>query len=93
MIDEYNLIKEQQACISKTIDALWEKYQKLQVDYEARLNADMAAMLTEIQITLEEMLANETLSDNRREISDVGVGIELCLPVIQEKINSLKEQT
>lgn len=85
---KYALHENKQA-FDIAIDTM-HKYQQMQADYEQRLKADMVAMLTDIQITLEEMLANETLSDNRHEISDVGVGIELCLPVIQQKINALQ---
>ena len=84
MIDEYEDIKTQQKCVSKTIDTLWEmaqKYQQLQADYENRLKADMAAMLTDIQLEIRE--------------HDPGCGWEgyadknVIDCIIQQKINEL----
>lgn len=37
LIDEYEAIKTQQECVSKTIDTLWkmaQKYQQLQAEYK-----------------------------------------------------------
>ena len=58
------------------------KYQMMQADYENRLKADMVAILTEIQLEIEEM--------------DSGCGWEGYRPtaqvigLIQQKINELK---
>lgn len=49
--------------------------------YEARLKADMVAMLTEIQLEIEE------LDPSGNEWSD---SLDACNEVIQQKINALK---
>lgn len=70
--------------IDGAIDKLC-KYQMMQADYEARLRADMVAMLEEILLEIEEM--------------DSGCGWEGYRPtaqvigLIQQKITSLKEDT
>lgn len=56
------------------------KYQQLQADYETRLKADMVAMLTEIQLEIEEL---DTPSN--------GDAYMTCSDIIQQKINALKE--
>ena len=57
------------------------KYQLMQADYEARLKADLAAMLTEIQLEIEEL---DPFGD---EWSD---SLDACSDIIQQKINALK---
>ena len=87
LIDEYEDIKTQQECVSKTIDTLWkmaQKYQQLQADYENRLKVDMVAMLTDIYMEIEEL---DTPSDS----DSYDAGIVDCEELIQQKINSLKE--
>ena len=66
------------------------KYQMMQADYEARLKADMAAMLTEIQLEIEEMfgLCTEIHGDEWNEINTVHS--QDVLSLIQQKINALK---
>lgn len=51
-------------------------------DYEARLKADMVAMLTEIQLEIEEL---DPCGD---EWSD---SLDACNDIIQQKINALQE--
>lgn len=57
------------------------KYQQLQADYEARLKADMVAMLTEIQLEIEE-------SENCGKAFHLG--LQMASNIIQQKINALK---
>ena len=61
--------------------------------YEARLKADMVAMLTELQLEIEEMsgLCTEIHGDEWNEINIVHS--QDVLSLIQDKINKLKEQT
>ena len=67
--------------IDGAIDTM-RKYQMMQADYETRLKADLVAMLTEIQLEIEEM--------------DSGCGWEGYRPtaqvigLIQQKINELE---
>jgi hypothetical protein len=49
-------------------------------DYEKRLKADMVAMLTELQLEIEEL-----------DTPNNGSAYMDCAEIIQEKINSLKE--
>ena len=77
-------------CIAVAVDTM-RKYQMFQLDYEARLKADMVAMLSEIQLEIEEIekftntvgweLRAKTPEEIKKECSDI----------IQQKINSLKE--
>lgn len=69
----YNQAKDE------AIDTM-RKYQHLQADYENRLKADMVAMLTEIQLEIEELDA----SGNDWSYMN-------CSEIIQQKIDSLKE--
>lgn len=55
-------------------------------DYEARLRADMVAMLTEIQLEFEEL-------EPEYDCNSYSCGIADCYRTIQEKITSLKEAT
>jgi hypothetical protein len=63
-------------------------------DYENRLKADMVAMLTEIQLEIEEIKPLEPTDDEDWQCGCFH-GLELmqdkCLKLIQEKINNLKE--
>ena len=56
-------------------------------DYETRLKADMVAMLTELQLEIEEVKTQSRFD----EAWDGAV--EQCSEIIQQKINSLKENT
>ena len=53
-------------------------------DYENRLKADMVAMLTEIQLEIEE-------SENCGKAFHLG--LQMASNIIQQKINSLKEKS
>ena len=57
------------------------KYQMFQIDYEARLKADLVAMLTEIQLEIEE-------SENCGKAFHLG--LQMASNIIQQKINGLK---
>lgn len=62
--------------------------------YEARLKSDMVAMLTEIQLEIEEIKPLEPTDDEDWQYGCFH-GLELmqdkCLKLVQQKINSLKE--
>ena len=55
------------------------KYQQMQSNYENRLKADMVAMLTEIQLEIEEL---DTPNNSDAYMT--------CSDIIQQKINSLQ---
>lgn len=63
------------------------EYRLMKADYENRLKADMVAMLTEIQLEIEE-LKNEPAHCHHFER-----GIRFSSDIIQQKIDALKEQT
>ena len=54
--------------------------------YEARLKADMIAMLTELQLEIEETVKEEEPIDKKW-----ANGLHYSEKIIQQKINSLKE--
>ena len=56
--------------------------------YENRLKADMVAMLTEIQIEFDEKYWRDTQGYIIRR-NGFNSGIEICIDIIQEKINAL----
>ena len=81
---EIGEIKEYQYYIERdklTIDTM-RKYQQLQADYEARLKADMVAMLTEIQLELEEVYKNAN--------NPYHYGLLDVHRIIEERIDALK---
>ena len=63
-------------------DELKANITMMRLDYEARLKADMVAMLEEIQLEIEEL---DPFGD---EWSD---SLDACNDIIQQKINSLKD--
>lgn len=70
-----------------TIDTA-RKYQMMQDHYEARLKADMVAMLTEIQLEIEE---SEPLCNECDYAIDDCTSKAKVNDIIQQKINGLKE--
>lgn len=57
-------------------------------DYETRLKADMVAMLTELQLEIEEKFNDRPFSYNHHQRTEFYRDVD---EVIQKKINSLKE--
>jgi len=57
-------------------------------DYENRLKADLVAILTELQTEIEDLYPEHQCSG---ELTGFAEAIETITPIIQEKINSLKE--
>lgn len=76
-------------CLDEAIDTM-RKYQMFQTKYIKRLKADMVAMLTEIQIEFDEKYWRDTQGYIIRR-NGFNSGIEICIDIIQQKINSLKE--
>ena len=66
------------------------KYQMMQADYEARLKADMVAMLTEIKLECEENTVRWYVGRVDGKSDDV-VLIDTLNEIIEQKINALKE--
>ena len=87
LIDEYEDIKTQQECVSKTIDTLWkmaQKYQQLRAEYEKRLKADMVATLEELKKEVFVELAHADAD------GIIVVDMDDFNNFIQQKINELK---
>jgi flagellar biosynthesis/type III secretory pathway protein FliH len=64
--------------------------------YEARLKADMVAMLTEIQLEIEEMDSNHTMPDvwsNQASKEIWNTALKLIEEIIEVRINNLKGMT
>lgn len=57
-------------------------------DYEARLKADMVAMLTEIQLEIEELDVSDVVPEYQDGAEETK---EYITNMVEEKINSLKE--
>ena len=65
------------------------KYQQLQADYNARLKADMVAMLTEIQTEIEELDLKDSVPDYQKGAEETR---EYIADLLQQKIDSLKTE-
>ena len=76
------LSKKDAEVLKAQIEQQAKERRMLEADYEARLKADMVAMLTEIQIEIEEKAT---------EICDDGWWLTYNY-LIQQKINALKEK-
>jgi len=83
-----------------------DKYDSLELaitlmeNYEQRLKADMVAMLTELQLEIEEkeQYYQDKFLESKNAVHDAAMGGRMfgcgeCKEFIQQKINSLKEQT
>lgn len=65
-------------------------------DYEARLKADMVAMLTDLQLDIEEIEIDNNVPSGFASVSKTSAfyeGVSASSKVIQEKINALKGGT
>ena len=78
-------LREVEAIPKAQYDELKANITMMRLDYEARLKADMATMLTEIQLEIEEVKTQSGFD----EAWDGAV--KQCSEVIQEKIDKLKE--
>ena len=67
-------------CVIEALNCI-NRYQMMQADYENRLKADMVAMLTDLQLEIEE------LDPSGDEWSD---SLDACSDIIQQKINELE---
>ena len=67
------------------------KYQMMQADYKARLKADLVAMLTEIQMEIEECVDGAEGSPQFEQ--GVTIARVQVVEIIQQKINELKAES
>jgi len=63
------------------------KYQQLQADYENRLKADMVAMLTDIQLEIEELDVSDVVPEYQDGAEETR---EYISDLLQQKIDALK---
>ncbi len=90
---EIGEIKEYQYYIERdklTIDIM-RKYQMMQADYNARLKADMVAMLTEIQLEIDEIQIVTRHGVTGTVITAQGMRKKIKVN-IQQKIDALKAE-
>jgi hypothetical protein len=66
---------------------IMRKYQQLQVDYSNRLKADMVAMLTDVQLEIEELDLKDSFLDYQRGAEETR---EYIANLIQQKIDALR---
>lgn len=71
-----------------------QKYQMMQADYETRLKADMVAMLTDIQLEIEEkkFLESSCSFMDKTEEKNYAVYTDDISNIIQQKIDALKAE-
>lgn len=94
-----NVVLTEEEALANTLALnTMRKYQQLQADYENRLRADMVAMLTEIQLEIEEkeQYYQDKFLASKNAVHEAAMGGRMfgcgeCKEVIQQKINSLKE--
>ena len=89
MCYEQGTMGEQEEALKFAVETM-RKYQRFQADYKARLKADMVAMLTEIQLEMEENTVRWYVGRVDGKSDDV-VLMETINDIIQQKINTLKE--
>ena len=80
--------------LQKANSEIAEAYDKLKADYENRLKTDLVAILTEIQLEIEEQSLTHS-EDNI--LSEWGLGynhsVERCGELIQQKIDKCKAES
>ena len=69
----------------EAIDKVSVYIEQFQADYENRLKADMVAILTELQLEIEDIFKEEELIDEKW-----ANGLHYSEKIIQQKINALK---
>ena len=80
------VIDEKQALAFALAVHTMKKYQMLQADYEARLKADMAAILEEIDLQFDEICFSK--KGEWKTVPEIKAEYKA---IIQQKINELKE--
>ena len=92
--DEEEVIKFGQELFDTAIDTM-RKYQLMQADYENRLKADLVAMLTDIQLEIEEkeFLESSCSFMDKTEEKNYAVYTDEISKIIQQKIDALKAES
>jgi hypothetical protein len=84
----YKVITEE--CLDTAIETM-RKYQMFQADYENRLKAEMVAMLTDLQLEIEDKAIRKQGIDSGFEYNYEFIQSEEVIEIIQQKIDKLKE--
>lgn len=87
---------EQASIIEKiSIKAQSEAYDSFKKEYENRLNADLVAILTELQLEIEEEIwdTSHLHYDALENAEHWNNGINSCVDIIQQKIDALKVES
>ncbi len=90
---EWTTAVQQASIIEQVRQKAWvEAYDSFKKEYEDRLKADLAAMLTEIQLELDEMKITKVRSAGFAPYSKDPFrrGVNCSKEIIQQKIDSLK---
>ena len=66
------------------------EYRLMQADYENRLRADMVAMITEIQLEIEELDLKDSVPNYQKGADETR---EYITDLLEQKINSLKAES
>lgn len=78
--------------LQKANSEIAEAYDKLKADYENRFKEDLVAMLTEIQLEIEENSYPEKVYGDEYGINEI-ISTDGIYQIIQQKINSLKTES
>ena len=83
---------QQASVLEQARQKAWvEAYDSFKKEYETRLKADMVAMLTEIQLEIEEIKMGDNVPFGFEPVNKFYEGVSASSKVIQQKIDSLKE--
>lgn len=90
---EWTTAVQQASIIEKvSLNAWAQAHETFRKEYENRLKADMAAMLTEIQLEIEENSYSENVYGDEYSINKV-ISTDDIYQIIQQKINTLKSES
>lgn len=92
---EWTTAVQQASIIEKVSLNTWaQAHETFRKEYENRLKADLVAMLTEIQLEIEEEKQDTKYLhyDDLENAESYNIGIDNCIDTIQQKINALKAE-
>lgn len=93
---EWTTAVQQASIIEKvSLNAWAQAHETFRKEYENRLKADLVAMLTEIQLEIEEEKQDtkHLYYDDLENAESYNIGIDNCIDTIQQKINELKAES
>lgn len=90
---EWTTAVQQASIIEKvSLNAWAQAHETFRKEYETRLKADLVAILTEMQLEIEEEKQDtkHLHYDDLEHAESYNIGIDNCIDTIQQRINSLK---